>query len=77
MKCVSRAEMARTKNLPTLLEVWPLVAKPRGLPQSRKPGWRKQPRTLGEESGGSVKVRTVWITEREGDPPRFVTAYPV
>lgn len=32
---------------------------------------------LESPRGGSVKVRTVWISERDEDPPRFVTAYPV
>jgi hypothetical protein len=27
-------------------------------------------------SGRSAEIRTVWIVEKEGAPPRFVTAYP-
>lgn len=27
--------------------------------------------------GGTLKIRTIWIVEKEQDRPRFVTAYPV
>lgn len=33
--------------------------------------------SLRAPAGGLVKVRTVWIIEREGESPRLVTMYPV
>jgi len=32
---------------------------------------------LGTPTGGSIKMRTIWITDKDQVRPRFVTAYPI
>jgi len=32
---------------------------------------------MSQQIGGSIKMRTVWIIDRDQERPRFVTAYPI